>query len=105
MALKLKSRTPVKFELSDDLVETSVVLSEQDSEETLVAKLKRIVALVEGEPRPEPVGASPDTWPYPKRPEPQAEAVTTNGWKRYAKPDPPERWTGEVELIEDGGEV
>lgn len=99
--LTLKTKA-VRFEWTDDDVESVVTLSSEDDEATLLRKLKRVIALVEGgqEPRamlaPLPVG--PSVMPGPVTVE--VPPVTGNGWA--AMPEVPPRLQGEVELIEPG---
>lgn len=105
--LTLKTKT-VRFEWTDDDVESVVTLSSEDDEGTIIRKMRRIIALVEGEqepnvsPLPHPVAAAVRK-AYglpPVEPPPQ----TGNGWAAYAPPEVPAHLEGEVELIEPGEE-
>jgi len=108
--LTLKTKT-ARFEWVDDDAEWVVTLSSEDDEPTLVRKLKRIVALVEGEQGQvvtrrvrTDVQAIKD-WPGPAQgPDVSGGDVQpTNGWTAtYAAPALPERLQGEVELIQPG---
>lgn len=104
--LTLKTKT-ARFEWVDDDVESVVTLSSEDDQETLVRKLKRIVALVEGpEPRAVPV---PPPWSAADAAAQGAGkgTQTGNGWASFAATAPPElpaRLEGEVELIKPGEE-
>jgi hypothetical protein len=81
MALSMKSRTPVRFELNDGLVETTITLYADDSEQLLVEKLKRVVALSEGRPAPLSVTHVSEPAPAPQ---------TGNGWAGVVQTAPPE---------------
>lgn len=50
--LTLKNKTPVRFEWTDDLSETAVILSPDDDSETLRNKLQRVLELETGQPLP-----------------------------------------------------
>jgi hypothetical protein len=104
MTLLLKTKA-VRFEWSDGDVESVVTLSSDDDPETLVRKLKRVIALVEG-------GQAPNVSPLPpaaeavikKAYEPSVAALATgNGWAAvYGPPKPPEHWEGQVEIVKPG---
>jgi hypothetical protein len=99
VSLKLKTKS-VRFEFMDDDVESVVTLSSDDDQDILVRKLKRIIALVEGEQGAPP----PKVAPLPQGVSDALEKAydappVTNGW---AAPVPPARWAGEVELIQPG---
>jgi hypothetical protein len=98
--LTLKTKN-ARFEWVDDDVESVVTLSSEDDEATLVRKLKRIVALVEGgQAQPTIKG-----WTGPVQgPEVSGgDVLPTNGWAAsYGPPALPERLQGEVELIQPG---
>ncbi|MFC8490706.1 hypothetical protein ACFUJU_07850 [Streptomyces sp. NPDC057235] len=105
--LTLKTKN-ARFEWVDDDVESVVTLSSDDDEAALVRKLKRIIALVEGE------GAKPfiSDWTGPVQgPEVSGGDVLpsqqpTNGWAAaYGPPAVPEHLQGEVELIQPGEEA
>lgn len=120
MTLTMKpGKTPVIFEYDDGVVSSSVKLLPADDEATLIAKLRRVIALAaegraltdfpQAELRanvlsaPRPVDAGhPDHGAMAAVP-PGAVTVT-NGWAAYAAqaPEIPERLRGEVELIEGG---
>ncbi|MGA4942128.1 hypothetical protein [Streptomyces cinereoruber] len=97
--LTLKTKN-ARFEWVDDDVESVVTLSSEDDEPTLVRKLKRIVALVEG-------GQAQATVPVVVGVDPAGDAVVVqtpaNGWAAaYGPPPVPEHLQGEVELIQPG---
>jgi len=103
VSLKLKTKS-VRFEWVDDDAEWVVTLSSEDDEPTLVRKLKRIVALVEG-------GQAEALDVVPPLPRGVANAldrayegtVAANGWAAaFQAPALPERLQGEVELIQPG---
>lgn len=48
--LTLKNKTPVRFEWTDALSETAVILSPDDDSDTIRAKLERIIQLEAGLP-------------------------------------------------------
>lgn len=50
--LSLKNKTPVRFEWTDALSETAVVLSPDDDSDTIRAKLERIIELEAGQALP-----------------------------------------------------
>lgn len=50
--LTLRSKTPVRFEWSDKLSETTVTLSPDDDSETIQAKLQRILSLEDSQGLP-----------------------------------------------------
>lgn len=106
MTLVLKlTRDMAKFEVSDDDAETVVAITVNDDQDALLRKLKRVIALVEGEapptlvlPPPAVVRSVMDA----KMPA-DREAQTGNGWAAaYGPPEVPERLQGEVELIPPG---
>lgn len=50
--LTLKNKTPVRFEWTDALSETAVILSPDDDSDTIRAKLERIIQLEAGQGLP-----------------------------------------------------
>jgi hypothetical protein len=50
--LTLKNKTPVRFEWTDALSETAVILSPDDDSDTIRAKLERIIQLEAGQTLP-----------------------------------------------------
>lgn len=101
--LTLKTKA-VRFEWTDDDVESVVTLSSEDDEATLLRKLKRVIALVEGQQaRPVVAGfdpAAPGVVAFADAVTGGPPPVTGNGWA--AMPEVPPRLQGEVELIEPG---
>jgi hypothetical protein len=106
MSLSMKSKTPVKFEFSDGVATTEVVLAPDDDQETLIAKLERVlslarahtaqrqgqIALLEREltlPLENSVAVTTDT------------IKPTTGWAAYGGPELPEHLKGDYEM-EDG---
>lgn len=107
--LTLRVTKPVRVEWSDGDMETTVVLDPGDDQETLVRKLRKVLALVEGgqgkaalekytqalrqvEESTRPQGGDALTGAVAAQP--------GNGWKAlYEPPEVPERLKGEVELI------
>ena len=99
MALKLTSRTAVRFSWVDDSMEALFTLNPGDSEEELTDKLRRMLTFVEERHKP----------PLPERIPGMAlgmaqtahPAPPGNGWASVATPVAPEipaRLQGEVEL-------
>lgn len=79
MALTLKTKTPVRFEWSDGVAETTITLYGDDTEQALVEKLRRVVALA--------TPAAPLVLhPAPAVPEP----ATGNGWAKAVPAQAPE---------------
>lgn len=90
----------VRFEWSDGEVESVVTLTSGDSEESAMRKLKRVIALVEGEQAP-PLftPAAPSTSGAVLMSSPQ----TGNGWAAvYGPPELPEDRKGVWELVQPG---
>lgn len=88
----------VRFEHADEDTETSVYIDKADTDEDMVRKLRRVIALVEGmAPKAPPMRVGVD-------PEETAVAVqSTNGWAAvYGPPALPDRLQGEVELVQPG---
>lgn len=104
----------VRFEHSDEDTETSVYIDKADTDEVMVRKLRRVIALTEGGqgtpwvedamasrlgPQPLAVvstGQPPVGNGVPSPP-------STNGWAAvYGPPKVPERLAGEVELVQPG---
>ncbi|OEJ24303.1 hypothetical protein AS594_07170 [Streptomyces agglomeratus] len=105
--LSLKTKTPVRFEWSDGDVETTVTLDPGEDENVLIRKLKRIVALAEGEPALPTRDPAAPSLPAPYRPPVHSATVQANGWAELAKPlaappELPEDRQGEWELIKPG---
>lgn len=110
MLILRPTKTGVRFEFVDDDSETTVVLDKTDDDETMIRKLKKVLALAAP-------GAdwtmrySPSEMASPG-PAPTAVGLTTasagemtNGWKKYAAaPKMPDRLEGEIEIIEGGSE-
>ncbi|GAA4891055.1 hypothetical protein ACFPM3_20305 [Streptomyces coeruleoprunus] len=108
MTLRLKTKS-VRFELTDEDAETVVTLSSDDDQETLVRKLRRVIALVEGEPSgPQSTflvdgSLNPAVKTYGPVVGTGALPQPTNGWAAmYGPPALPERLEGEVELVQPG---
>lgn len=100
MTLMLKlTRAAARFELTDDDAETVVSITEQDDQDTLLRKLKRVVALVEGERAPRLHVLPPGTEVIHMDPPVQ----TGNGWAAMAPPEIPEG--ADYELIPPGEEA
>ena len=95
--LTLKTKL-VRFEWTDDDVESVVTLSSEDDEASLLRKLKRVIALVEGEQAALPPGAP--LYAFADAVTGGPPPVTGNGWA--AMPEVPPRLQGEVELITPG---
>jgi hypothetical protein len=107
MTLSMKMfKDKVRFEWTDGEVESVVSLTAEDSEESALRKLKRVIALVEGgsetgravqkylEALPRPAGATLNVAAAPQ---------PTNGWAAvYGPPKPPEHWEGQVEIVKPG---
>lgn len=95
MPLEMKrAKDGVRFEFADGEAETTVTLLPEDDQDTLVRKLRRIIALTEGEQPQEwrPIFQSPagDTISVPVRTAPEAppmlgEEQIGNGWATYAE--------------------
>lgn len=80
MALTLKSKTPVRFEWSDGVAETTITLAADDPPDVLVEKLRRVVALAGREPVSPPVLPDPAT----------TVPATGNGWVKTVPAQAPE---------------
>lgn len=99
MALKLTSRSAVRFSWVDDSMEALFTLNPSDTEEELTEKLRRMLVFVEERRKPELPDRTPGvalemaqmTHPAPPQP--------ANGWAAMAQPEIPERLANEVELI------
>jgi succinyl-CoA synthetase alpha subunit len=114
MTLELKlTRVLARFEFNDEDAETVVTVSENDDQEALLRKLKRVVALVEGETavdgipmkRAGTLAGAPvlQVGPYPIGQGPTPEQVG-NGWAAvYGPPEVPEG--ADYELIPPGEEA
>lgn len=101
LTMKTFTRGQVRFEWADEEVESVVSVSPQDDQETIVRKLKRVLALVEGEPEPR----SPFLAGWTKQvTAPESTFPPGNGWAAMAAPELPDRLQGEVELIQPGEE-
>lgn len=99
----------VAFECSDEDAETVVKIEPTDTDEVMLRKLKRVIALVEGEQAALPPGvpeygvmnfglaAAAIKGTPPAQP--------TNGWAAYAEPKVPEHLAGEIEVIKPGEEA
>lgn len=101
-------RTRVEFEWDDQEVNSTVTISDQDDQDAVIRKLKRVIALVEGAQAPGLAGmakALADFGAHAK-----ADAVTGglppqtgNGWAAYAAPvvapELPEDRKGDWEMI------
>ncbi|MFG3509670.1 hypothetical protein ACGF5F_29680 [Streptomyces sp. NPDC047821] len=112
MTLVLKTKA-VRFEWSDGDVESVVTLSSEDDQETLVRKLKRIIALVEGGQQtswveeamasrlgPQPLAIVGTGEAPVGNGVPGPASQPTNGWAAvYGPPKPPEHWEGQVEIV------
>lgn len=102
MTLIMKTaKGAVSFEWCDADAETVVRIEPTDEDEVMIRKLKRVIALVEGEPVPRTAGAYGDTWTAPPPPGMVAPVQTGNGWATMAAP--PEIPEGaDYELIPPG---
>jgi hypothetical protein len=102
LVMKTQSRGVVRFEWSDEDAETTISIEAQDDDATMIRKLKRVIALVEGEQAPASRRV-PDA--YDRGVASVMDALppqTGNGWAAYAPPEVPEHLQGEVELIPPG---
>lgn len=100
--LTLKTKT-VRFEWTDDDVESVVTLSSEDDEAGLLRKLKRVIALAEGEqalPVRQPGATLPPMLIHPATDDTPPQ--TGNGWAAMMPPEVPARLENEVELIRPG---
>ncbi|MFD6250283.1 hypothetical protein [Streptomyces roseolus] len=110
MTLTLRpTKTGLRFEYTDDDAETVVSIDKADTEADTVRKLKRVIALVEGEQGAPPPGVPeygvlrPGKTLSPHGTEAVPQTPPTNGWEAaYAPPALPERLKGEVELVPPG---
>lgn len=102
LTLKTKS---VRFEWTDDDVESVVVLSSEDDQDAILRKLRRVLELA-GAPAL-PVREPGATLGYPD-PGFVLPPQSGNGWAGFdpaqllEAPEIPERLSGEVELIKPG---
>ena len=104
MALTMRMfRTRVEFEWDDQEVNSTVTISDQDDQDAVIRKLKRVIALVEGANagRAAPAHVLP-----PRMGEIghyggiDAPAQTGSSWAAvYGPPPLPEHLVGEVELV------
>lgn len=90
------ARGAAKFELTDEEAETVVTITEQDDQGSIIRKMRRIIALVEGEQAdPQGMFAPGGRW-QGEEPTPQLRYVdaapvqTGNGWAALAPPTIPE---------------
>jgi hypothetical protein len=105
MTLSMKMfKDKVRFEWTDGEVESVVSLTAEDSEESALRKLKRVIALVEGGQVPEPFAGVPLGAAYKEAVAKAGEVEPpTNGWAAvYGPPKPPEHWEGQVEIVKPG---
>lgn len=102
LTMKTYSKGVTRFEWSDEDAETTITVESTDTEEAMVRKLKRVVALVEGR-EPLPV-REPGAMLPPASQAAPAPAVG-NGWASIvpaAAPELPDDRKGEWELIPQG---
>ncbi|AXG81136.1 hypothetical protein [Streptomyces paludis] len=104
MALILRAtRDKVTFEWEDEEVFTSVTIKSDETDEAMIRKLKRVIALVEGHdalPVRDPV---PPSLPTPYRP---PVDTSTNGWAApVSAPELPEDRQADYEIIRPGEDV
>jgi len=106
MTLVLRTaKGAVSFEWTDEDAETVVRIEPTDTDEVMLRKLKRVVALVEGEQEPMVTPQSEAalrayTEAYTGLVgEPPRLSQPTNGWAAMAEPKVPEHLADEVELI------
>lgn len=97
-------RTRVEFEWDDQEVNSTVTISDQDDQDSVIRKLKRVIALVEGEQAEPRLNVTKYPTMRPVAAERMAdEAPPTNGWAAaYGPPKVPEHLEGEVELVQPG---
>ncbi|MFC5799104.1 hypothetical protein [Streptomyces formicae] len=99
------ARGAARFELVDDDAETVVTITEQDDAESILRKMRRVIALVEGEQAPPSAPAyvftpGPSVMPGPVTVD--ASLQSSNGWAAFVPPEVPERLQGEIELMLPG---
>lgn len=97
-----RGKGTVRFEWTDDVVQSSVTLLAEDDEPTIVSKLKRVIALAEGDHAPRPTIAG---WTGevqgPKVS--GGDVLSGNGWVAASAMTPPVVPEGaEYELIPPG---
>jgi hypothetical protein len=100
----------VSFEWNDEDAETVVKIEPTDTDEVMLRKLKRVIALVEGETHL--VMRQDGRVEHEPGPLDNRTVVTinpnaaTNGWAAaYGPPKVPERLEGEIEVIKPGEEA
>ena len=106
MTLAMKMfKDKVRFEWTDGEVESVVTLTTEDSEESALRKLKRVIALVEGEPATPPPGV-PEYGVLRTPKYPALDALPpqpANGWAAvYGPPELPEDRKADWELVQPG---
>lgn len=92
------------FEWADEDAETVVKIEPTDDDEVMVRKLKRIIALVEGEQAALPPGV-PAYAMGPEQVRKDRQPLPSNGWAAYAPPPVPPHLEGEIELVQPGEEA
>lgn len=93
-----RAKDGVRFEVSDDEVSSSVTLTPEDDKDSLIRKLKRVIALAEPAMVAIPAAWSPEATEAAARLREQyrqyapqlTEEQVGNGWEKYAPDDLPE---------------
>jgi hypothetical protein len=97
LIMKTSPKGVARFEWSDDEAETTVTVEASDPEDVIVRKLKRVIALVDGEP-PLPQRMPGLALEVAQMASPAPAPAQGNGWAAVTPPELPEDRKGEWEL-------